>query len=122
MSHFAAVDDPRRYRLSDILSLTICAIVSGANNGVEIEEYGENKWEWLREFLQLAHEIPSHDTLSDVLAWLDPEQLKAGFQSWASSLAVQMRGVAIQIDGQVLCGSGDPYSVTPSQRMGLRLC
>jgi predicted transposase YbfD/YdcC len=115
MSHFAAVDDPRRdqgkrHLLSDILSLTICAVVSGANSWVEIEEYGESKREWLREFLELPHEIPSHDTLSDVFARLDPAQLEAGFQSWVSSLAAQVRGVAIQIDGKVLRGSGDKYS------------
>jgi predicted transposase YbfD/YdcC len=115
MSHFVAVNDPRRdqgkrHRLSDMLTLTICAVVAGANSWVEIEEYGESKHEWLSEFLELPHGIPSHDTLSDGFARLDPAQLEAGFQSWVSSLAAQVRGVAIQIDGKVLRGSGDKYS------------
>ncbi len=115
MNHFAAVDDPRReqgkrHLLADMLTLTICAIVSGANNWVEIEEYGESKREWLGGFLALPHGIPSHDTLSEVFARLDPTQLEAGFQSWVSSIAAQVEGVAIQIDGKVVRGSGDKYT------------
>jgi hypothetical protein len=115
MSHFAAVDDPRRdqgkrHLLSDMLTLTICAVISGANSWVEIEEYGESKREWLASFLELAHGIPSYDTLSDVFARLDPTQLEAGFQSWVSSVAGQVEGAAIQIDGKVVRGSGDKYS------------
>jgi hypothetical protein len=118
MSRFATVDDPRRdqgkrHLLADILSLTICAVVSGANSCVEIEEYeeyGESKRAWLSSFLELPHGIPSHDTLSDVFARLDSAQLEAGFQSQVNSRAAQVRGVAIQIDGEVLRGSGDKHS------------
>jgi predicted transposase YbfD/YdcC len=115
MSHFAAVDDPRRdqgkrHQLADMLTLTICAVVSGANSWVEIEEYGESKREWLASFLELPHGIPSHDTLSDVFARLAPSQLEAGFQSWVRSVAAQLEGAAIQIDGKVVRGSGDKYS------------
>ena len=57
-------------------------MVSGANTWVEIEEYGESKKEQLETFLSLPHGIPSHDTLSDVFARLNPDELKqAGFQS-----------------------------------------
>ena len=85
MTHFADVNDPRRdqgkrHLLSDILPLTICAVLSGANTWVEIEEYGESKRDWLATFLSLPHGIPSHDTLSDVFARLDPPELEAGSQ------------------------------------------
>ncbi len=75
MTHCADVSDPRRdqgkrHLLSDMLSLTICAVLSGANSWVEIEEYGESKREWLETCLTLAHGIPSHDTVSDVFAGL----------------------------------------------------
>lgn len=112
MSHFAEVSDPRREQgkrhvLSDILTLTICGVICGANTWVEIEEYGKTKAEWLATFLQLPHGIPSHDTLTDVFARLNPGELEAGFQSWVSSLAAAIKGSNIQIDGKMLNGSGD---------------
>lgn len=112
MTYFADVNDPRRdqgkrHLLSDILTLTICAVLSGANTWVEIEEYGESKRDWLASFLTLPHGIPSHDTLSDVLARLNPTELEAGFQRWVSSIATAITDVQIRIDGKVLRGSGD---------------
>lgn len=119
MSHFGDVNDPRRdqgkrHLLSDILPLTICGVLSGANTWVEIEAYGESKREWLETFLILPHGIPSHDTLSDVFARLDPAELEAGFQRWVSSLASAITDAQIRIDGKVLRGSGDaPSGKTP---------
>ena len=112
MSYFADVKDPRRgqgrrHLMSDILSLTICGVVSGANTWVEIEEYGESKKEWLETFLSLPHGIPSHDTLSDVFARLNPDELETGFQNWVASLAEGMTDAQIRIDGKMLRGSGD---------------
>jgi predicted transposase YbfD/YdcC len=112
MSHFVDVTDPRRdqgkrHLLSDILPLTICAVLSGANTWVEIEEYGESKREWLETCLTLPHGIPSHDTLSDVFARLDPAELEAGFQRWVTSIASAITDAQIQIDGKVLRGSGE---------------
>ena len=51
MSHFAEVSDPRReqgkrHQLSDILTLTKCGVLCGANNWVEIEEYGTSKQDY----------------------------------------------------------------------------
>lgn len=112
MTHFAEVSDPRRdqgkrHVLSDLLTLTICGVVSGANTWVEIEEYGEAKYDWLRTFLVLLHGIPSHDTLGDVFARLNPVELEAGFQRWVSSIAEAITDAQIRIDGKVLRGSSD---------------
>jgi predicted transposase YbfD/YdcC len=122
MMHFADVNDPRRdqgkrHLLSDMLPLTICAVVSGANTWVEIEEFGESKREWLETFLTLPHGIPSHDTLRDVFARLNPAELEAGFQRWVSSVATAITDAQIHIDGKVLRGSGD----TPSGKKPLHL-
>jgi hypothetical protein len=112
MTHFVDVSDPRRnqgkrHLLDDILTLTICAVLSGANTWVEIEEYGESKRDWLAGFLTLPHGIPSHDTLSDVFARLNPAELEVGFQRWVTSIATAITDAQIRIDGKVLRGSGD---------------
>ncbi|MGQ9887557.1 MAG: ISAs1 family transposase, partial [Aggregatilineales bacterium] len=117
MTHFADVNDPRRdqgkrHMLSDILALTICALLSGANSWVEIEEYGKSKYDWLKTFLSLPHGIPSHDTLSDVFARLNPSELEAGFQRWVKSIAAAITASQMHIDGKVLRGSSDTTSGT----------
>lgn len=112
MTHFGEVSDPRRdqgkrHVLSDMLTLTICAVLSGANTWVEIEEYGESKREWLESFLELPHGIPSHDTLGAVFSRLNPTELEAGFQRWVNSITTAITDAQIRIDGKVLRGSAD---------------
>ncbi len=63
----------------DIIVITLCAVICGADNcgadnWVEIEEFGKAKEEWFRRFLKLPHGIPSHDTFGRVFSLLDPEQ------------------------------------------------
>ncbi|MFM7887371.1 MAG: transposase family protein, partial [Pseudanabaena sp.] len=56
-THFASLRDPRAahsilHKLMDILIITICAVICGADNFVEIVEYGREKEEWLKTFLE----------------------------------------------------------------------
>ena len=74
---FGEVEDPRvertrLHRLSDILVITLCAVICGADTWMEIELFGQAKLDWLRTFLELPHGIPSHDTFGRVFAALDP--------------------------------------------------
>src|SRR6266545_7667457 len=65
-AHFADLPDPRinrrrRHRLSDILTIALCAVLCGADDFVEIEIFGRSKKEWFQERLALPNGIPSHD-------------------------------------------------------------
>jgi hypothetical protein len=67
IEHFEGLEDPRvdrakRHELLDIIVITICGVICGADNWVEIEESGNAKREWLSRFLGLPNGIPSHDT------------------------------------------------------------
>jgi hypothetical protein len=67
IAHFATLTDPRvertkEHHLLDILTLALCAIISGADEWVAMEEYGNAKREWFDTFLDLPSGIPSHDT------------------------------------------------------------
>lgn len=46
---------------------------------VDIEIYGESKYEWLKQFLELPNGIPSHDTFCRVFSRLDPKEFRALF-------------------------------------------
>ncbi|MEM9815958.1 MAG: transposase family protein [Cyanobacteria bacterium P01_D01_bin.6] len=44
-----------------------------------MEAYGHSKAEWLKSFLVLPQGIPSHDTISRLLAMLNPAELQSCF-------------------------------------------
>ena len=105
--HFAQVVDPRvdrtkLHQLLDIISIAICAVVCGADDWVEVEQFGNDKLEWFRTFLKLPHGIPSHDTFSDVFARIDPDEFEHSFQSWVQTIARLLPGEVIALDGKRL--------------------
>jgi predicted transposase YbfD/YdcC len=106
-THFHELTDPRakhsiEHRLIDIVMITICAVICGADNWVDIENYGLAKIEWLKQFLELPYGIPSHDTLMRVFARLQPEQLQQCFLNWIQAVSQITQGQVIAIDGKSL--------------------
>lgn len=75
--HFSELEDPRRYNrwhlLSDMIVIAICAAICGADTWVDVETFGKAKRDWLHQFLELPHGIPSHDTFGRVFALLDQQ-------------------------------------------------
>jgi predicted transposase YbfD/YdcC len=87
LDHFSAPRDPRRNAkvlcpLPEILLLALAATLAGADDFVETALWGEEHLTFLRRFYRYDRGIPSHDTLRDVSAALDPELVKARFLSW----------------------------------------
>ncbi len=109
---FEELEDPRmdrakRHSLYDILVITICGVICGADNWTEIELFGQSKRKWLRTFLALPNGIPSHDTFGRVFARLAPEQLEQCFLKWTAALASYCDGRLVAIDGKTLRRSFD---------------
>lgn len=110
--HFASLPDPRVERtrlrkLTDILFITIAAVLSGCDDCNEIDLYGATKEEWLRNYLELPGGIPSHDTFNRVFSLLDCEALRECFLSWVQDLAQLTEGEVVSIDGKRRCSSGE---------------
>lgn len=66
---------------------------------------GNRREKWFREFLELPHGIPSHDTFGDVFAWIDPEEFRASFLGWVQALVGVLPGQIVGVDGKTLRGS-----------------
>ena len=110
--HFSSIKDPRLERtklhqLIDIITITICAVISGAESWDDIEDFGHCKYDWLKSFLALPNGIPSHDTFNRVFARLDPQELEKCFSDWIKSINTLLPGEQIAIDGKTLCHSYD---------------
>ena len=112
MSHFADLADPRErqnqeHKFIDILVITICAALCGADDWVAVAEFGQAKQSWFETFLELPTGIPSHDTFWRVFRHLDPEQFQRCFMSWMASVQTLTGGEVIAVDGKQLRRSHD---------------
>lgn len=104
LAHFSALRDPRQvskvwYPLPEILLLVLCAVIAGADDFTEISLWGEEHLAFLRRFLPFEHGIPSHDTLTEVIAALDPALFKQCFLAWVETLRARDPDL-IAIDGK----------------------
>jgi len=101
----------RRLALTDVLALAVLAVIAGAEGWEDIEEFGYQKHEWLRQFLRLPNGIPSHDTISRVFRMLKPAEFEAAFQDWMKSLGETLGFQQIAIDGKTVRRSHDRRSL-----------
>jgi predicted transposase YbfD/YdcC len=113
--YFGELEDPRRegstdYPLHEIIVLTICAVICGADGFTSIANFGKAKKDWLGQFLDLENGIPSHDTIGRFYRHLDPEGFEECFLRWMQSACRQVEEEVVAIDGKELCGSYDRHS------------
>lgn len=113
---FSRIEDPRVERtriheLSDILILSVLAVIAGAEGWEDIREYGQNKEAFLRKFLRLPNGIPSEDTISRVMRMLRPNVVQDAFMDWVSEMQGDLSVKRIAIDGKALRRSHDRSAV-----------
>jgi predicted transposase YbfD/YdcC len=112
IEHFSSLKDPRiernkRHALIDIIVLTVCAVVSGADGWEEIEQFGQEKLDWLRKFVGLNNGVPSHDCIAYVIARVSPKGFRECFMSWTRAVTEATGGDVIAVDGKTSKGSRD---------------
>ena len=110
--HFASLTDPRAERgkehlLVDIVTITLCVVICGANDWVAVETFGRVKAPWLRTFLALPHGIPSHDTFGRVFRRLDPDEFRRCFLAWVRAGVGECGPQVVAVDGKTLRRSHD---------------
>jgi predicted transposase YbfD/YdcC len=105
LEHFTDLQDPRtrqsEYPLQELLLVAICAVLSGADNWVDVADWGKLKLEWLRRFLPFENGTASHDTFGRVFALLDAAVFEACFIAWMVSLCPALKGV-VAVDGKTI--------------------
>jgi predicted transposase YbfD/YdcC len=109
-THFGELKDPRaahsiEHKLIDILIITICATLCGANDWEAIAEYGQTKQNWLKTWLELPNGIPSPDTFSRLFARINPGELQKCFMGWMEAVTQVTAGELLNIDGKTLRGA-----------------
>ncbi len=120
--HFITITDPRvvgriDHKLIDIITISLCAIISGAGNWPEIEAYGKAKYEWFKEFLELPNGIPTQHTFRRFFIAVSTEELENCFLKWVKSVFKTSKSKVVPIDGKTLRRSHDRSSNTAAIHM-----
>jgi predicted transposase YbfD/YdcC len=110
--YFSPLRDPRRphrrrHLLLDLIAMTLCAVIAGADDWQQVVTFARRRRDWLATFLALPGGIPSHDTFERVFDRLDPHAFQACFRRWVTALADALGLTHIAIDGKTLRGSGN---------------
>ena len=112
--HFVDLTDPRRrevtYPLINVVTITLCAVICGADDFVSIAAWGRMKRGWLAKLLDLSSGIPSHDRFNAILAAIKPAEFEKCLLSWITALHEITEGQLVAIDGKTLRRSFDTAS------------
>lgn len=113
---FEELEDPRReggnklHDFMDILIISMCGVLCGAEGFTDIELFGQIKKEWFRTFLKLENGIPSSDTFRRIFAAIDNKKFSECFIRWMKDVANYTKGEVVAIDGKTVRRSFDNES------------
>lgn len=93
------------YSLSEVLTISLFAVLSDANDAVEIAAYGKKKLDFLKTILPSLTKIPSHDTLERTFQNIDTTAFKTVLLECSKLLFSYEGEYLLNIDGKVLRGT-----------------
>ncbi len=105
------IEDPRINRhklhgLPEILFISICAMICGAESWRDMEEFGEGRIDFFRRYFELPNGTPSKSTFARVFSLLDTKAFSGFFSEWMSHLS-DLCDEVIAIDGKCIRRSYD---------------
>ena len=113
---FDRLPEPRRtcanfrYPLNEIVVIALCATIANCETWDEIEDFGNERIDWFKQYLDLEHGVPSHDTIGRVISLLDTAKFFECLQDWVTQLQLDLKGRGIHIDGKAARRSFDQAS------------
>lgn len=112
---FDSVEDPRidrrkQHPLGEVLFLVLSSVICGVQSWCGVEEFGNDRLDWLRKYYPYEAGIPSHDTIGRVMSLLKPGCLVKAYAQFMSALFNVPEGEIIALDGKTLRRSFDKAS------------
>ena len=103
--HFKTITDPREiskisHLLTDIIGLSLIAVIAGCESYDDIEDFGKTKEVWLRNYLELPNGIPSHDTIERLFESINPLEFSSCFSLWVLETFNYRDEPFLHIDGK----------------------
>lgn len=111
MHYMEFVEDPRdirgkRYRLTDLLVMTIYGILNGHTDFSNIAFFLKLHEDYFKNLLHID-KTPSHDCLSDLFATIDPNEFMTQFVLWVEDISKQHKNSLVAIDGKAIKSARD---------------
>lgn len=103
------IPDPRRqwgnkqHKLTDVLFISFCTIVCGGEDFEDMQTFAIERYDWLKQHLELPGEVPCSDTFRRILERIDPQKLSECLYQWLGTCA--KHGEVVSIDGKTIRGS-----------------
>lgn len=109
---FEVLEDPRdtrgkKYKLIDILIMTIYGLLCGLKDYTNIADFMKLKEDYFTKLLRLENGTPSHDCLSDVFGAIDSKKFMEIFIEWTKEIVKNKTGKHISIDGKAIKSATD---------------
>lgn len=108
---FKDIPDPRSedncdYSLSELLTIMLMAVFSGADDIADIHEYANQKWRLLELLFGEEFIPPSYNTFWWLLTRMNPQAFSDAFFKWVKDVHIcSLAGKQINIDGKSLRGA-----------------
>ncbi len=118
ISYFNDMDDPRtgnacRHKFCDIMTISLLCALCGGETAVDMADFGVAKEDFLRDFLELPHGTPCHDTFSRLFRLIEPQSFQRFFDKFRADFAQSLGDhPAIAIDGKEMRRSFDRAAET----------
>lgn len=110
--HFDVIPDYRQqgkvvHKLTDIILLKNCAVLSGQEDWKAIILYGEDKLDSLKRFGDFSHGVPSTSTIARAMGMVNATRLQKYFIEWMKDGCELTKGEVIAIYGKTVKSSYD---------------
>ncbi|GHV86823.1 putative transposase - IS1548 [Spirochaetia bacterium] len=115
LSFLEELEDDRQqwkivYSLKDIVVIVLFGTLADCDEWVEIAEWAKYHQGLLKRVIELAHGVPSHDTIQRVMASIKPETFKKLLETWQKMLnnneGEKLKQI-LAIDGKTIRGNGN---------------
>lgn len=111
-------DINKAYDLTDIIFLTMAAVLSGAQGWKDIQLFGEAKLEWLRQYRPFVSGIPTRHSIGRIIRGISADILMESFAVWINAQRKTQGKEHIAFDGKTVRGSGHNRHVDAVHLMG----
>lgn len=106
-ANFENLTDPRiernkEHKLFDIIVIALLTVLCGGETWDSMEEFGNAKYDFFKQFCELENGIPSHDTFNRVFSALEPTEFENCLIEWTQTIAKYSEGRLISIDGKTV--------------------
>jgi len=105
---FLLLDDKRTanssYSLEAVLFSLLVGVLCGGDGFVQAEAIARQYKPFIKKYVTLSRDVPSHDTMARVLALIDPQQFSDAFSTFMERLTGFSRRDIYNLDGKTLRG------------------